>query len=374
MWLTLRWFLPVAIDCWLDNARLEFDPMSGFSRQPAGVETRVPDFGSVESVRHLDLNSPKMTRYFQAIIKRYEELGYQADKNLFAAPYDFRLAPQELEMSFFEPLRKLIEFAHSNGGRETLSTSMEALNQNAELDVKQKVTLLCHSMGCTNLLVFLRAQSPAWRQAHIRKLIALSSPWAGSIKALKALLVGEQFGLPMISGIKMRRLARNFPSVAYLLPQAEVFERPNKNQVEFGAQALVETPTRSYKVDQLEELLHDVGLERQWEWFKQTASLIKPLEPLADVHVDCLHSLNIPTAETIIFRNATDFPNGNYELANGDGDGTVNHQSLLVCGLWAAQFPNTIKHKIILNTSHVGILSHKQILDHIADDVLANDK
>lgn len=352
MWLSLTSFLPVAIDCWIDNARLEYDPTTGFVRDPPGVESRVPEFGSIESVRHLDLKSPKLTKYFDAIIERYLKLGYQADRNLFAAPYDFRLAPQQLETTFFVQLRDLIDKAASSGGGK-----------------KRPVTLVCHSMGCTHLLVFLRQQSSAWRQAKVRKVIALSSPWGGSIKALKALVVGDQFNMPIVSELKMRELARTFPSVAYLLPQAEIFGEPNANHVHFNAQVLVQTPKRSYKVNQMGELLQDLGLEQQWQWYQRAASLIQPQSPLPDVHLDCIHSINMPTTETIIFRNQTDFPDGSYELAEGDGDGTVNHQSLLICAKWAQMLPDRVKHKVIPNTSHTGLLSHQAILEYITEDV-----
>ena len=381
VWLTLRWFLPVAIDCWIDNIRLEFDPIGGFVREPAGVETRVADFGSVESVRYLDLKSPQLTEYYSDIIDHYEQLGYEANKNLFAAPYDFRLAPQQLNDTFFVQLANLIEFAYSNTRHADTQDGPQADGQVTRLagagggggggGAKKKVTLVCHSMGCTHLLLFLRHQSAAWRQAKIRKLIALSSPWGGAIKAVKALLVGDQFSLPIVSELKMRKLVRSFPSVAYLLPQAQVFERPDQNQADFGAQVMVQTPERTYTVGQLEALLRDTNMSLQWDWFSKTATQIEPLNPLPDLNVDCLHSLNIPTIETVIFRNVTDFPDGDYELVEGDGDGTVNRKSLLVCGAWAAKLPDRVKHKIIMNTSHSGILKSKQLLEHITDDVLS---
>uniref|UniRef100_A0A6G1S892 Group XV phospholipase A2 n=1 Tax=Aceria tosichella TaxID=561515 RepID=A0A6G1S892_9ACAR len=386
LWLSVRSFLPIAIDCWIDNVRLEFDMVSGFTKEPAGVESRVPDFGSVESVRHLDLKSPKLTKYFDAIIERYIKIGYQADKNLFAAPYDFRLAPQQLQTALFEPLRQLIERAATghlpqvggpaswwpmSSGNELGRAGDTTTSGDSSLAAK-RVTLVCHSMGCTHLLVFLRQQSAAWRQAHIRKVVALSSPWGGAVKALKALVVGEQFNLPIVSELKMRELTRTFPSVAYLLPQAEVYSRPTSQQADFGGPVLVQTPQRHYRVDQLEELLHELGLEQQWQWYQKSASLIRPMEPLDDVPMDCLHGLNVPTVETVLFRNQTDFPDGDYELLNGNGDGTVNHQSLLVCADWASKLPHLIRHRIIPNITHTGVLSHAQVLEYITEDAATN--
>lgn len=227
-------------------------------------------------------------------------------------------------------------------------------------------------MGCTQMLVFLRQQSAAWRQSRVRKLIALSSPWGGAIKALKALVVGDQLDLPLVSEAKMRRLARGYPSIAFLLPQPEIFNQTNKNRVEPGGPVLVQTPQRTYKVHQLDELLRDLNLTLQLDWYQRTASLIKPLEPLADLELDCIHSLNVPTPESLIFANQTDFPNGQYQLAMGEGDGTVNYESLMVCDQWARMLPQKVRHTIIMNTNHLGVLSHKTTLSHITDDVLTN--
>lgn len=353
MWLSLRQLLPLAVDCWLDNVHLDLNLKTGYTRAPPGVQTRVPDFGSVESVRHLDLRQPKMTQYFSAIISHYEKLGYEPDKNLFAAPYDFRLAPQELS-GFFLQLRQLIEGAHAPPSGAS----------------KRKVTLLCHSMGCTHLLVFLRLQSAAWRETRIRKLIALSSPWGGAIKAVKALTVGDQLELPLVSEVKMRRLVRNYPSVAFLSPLAEVFAAPSARRSDPGGPVLVQTPARQYRAADLPDLLLDLNLSHQLRWFKESSALIKPMEPLVDLHVDCIHSLNTPTPETLIFRNQSDFPNGDYELVTGEGDGTVNFESLMVCSHWAAKLPSKVSHKVIMNTNHVGILTHKAVLSHLTNDVL----
>lgn len=372
LWLSVKRLLPLAIDCWVDNIRLEYNPVTGFTKSPKGVESRVADFGSVESVRYMDVTRPSLSDYMAPLIERYEILGYTVDKNLLAAPYDFRLGPQELEQTYFKDLKALIEKAYKQSGASS-SGLLSGSNLDNNSNNKSKVTLVCHSMGCTNALVFLRKQSSAWRQSRIRKLIALSSPWAGSTKALKAITVGDQLDLPLISEIKMRKLARTYPSVAYLLPQQEVFNKANAlhDNGKNGAPTalhLVETPQRTYTINDLPDLLRDLNLHKQLKWFNETASLIRPLEPIPDLHVDCIHTLNAPTPQTLVFKKQSDFPNGDYQVIKGQGDGTVNIESLMVCADWANKLPDKVVHKIIKNTNHNGILSHKITLMHITDD------
>lgn len=364
MWLSIKNFLPFLVDCWFDNAKLIPNPAredkgNEFTNSPPGVQVRVPDFGSVRSVRQMDLNSVRVSRYYAQIIEHYESLGYTPDKNLLAAPYDFRLAPQQLA-AYFDQLTGLIEGACRRTGTQDRGQWTPA-------------TLVCHSMGCTHMLVYLRAKGAEWRRLHVRKLIALSSPWGGAFKALKALVVGDQLDLPLVGESKMRSLARTFPSIAYLLPQSEVFGLANKRNPD-QATLLVRTPSRSYDPSQVSELLSQgLNLTIQARWYELTTSLIRPLEPLADLRLDCVHSLNVPTMETLLFRQDAHFPDGPYELLFGQGDGTVNEQSLRVCELWASQLPQLVRHKIIWNTNHVGVLSHPATLQMLTNDVLLGD-
>lgn len=352
MWLSVKSFLPFLVDCWLDNARLEFDPSSGFTKNPQGVRVRVPLFGSVESVRAMDPNSVGVSKYFSQIIDHYEQLGYTPDENLLAAPYDFRLAPQQLD-GYFSKLKQLIEASRSHTGSNI------------------KVTLLCHSMGCTNLYIFLRNQSASWRKENIRKMIAISSPWAGSFKALKALIVGDQLDLPLVSESKMRTLARTFPSIAFLLPQADLLHQYDPSSANVS---LVETPQRSYTVNQMADLLRDLNLTRSLDWFERSSALLRPIEPLLDLRIECVHSLNTPTMESIVLKDERDPWNGPYELKYGQGDGTVNGNSLLVCETWARKLPELVRHTVIWNTNHVGVLSHKKTLQFLTDDVMLATK
>lgn len=57
-WFTL-WFdvfqlLPGAVNCWVDNFRLDADPETGKPVARPGVETRVPGFGDTFSVEYIN--------------------------------------------------------------------------------------------------------------------------------------------------------------------------------------------------------------------------------------------------------------------------------------------------------------------------------
>lgn len=57
-------------------------------------------------------------------------------------------------------------------------------------------TLLVHSMGGSMALHFLRLQTQAWKDKYIRRMVSLSTPWGGSVKALKVFAIGKLFNQP----------------------------------------------------------------------------------------------------------------------------------------------------------------------------------
>lgn len=349
IWLSVNQLLPFVMNCWLDNVRLVIDPKTGQTDNAPGVDIRVPDFGKVESVEFLDASIRDRSAYFASIIERYEALGYERNANLLAAPYDFRLAPNELG-EWFDALRGLIE--------------------EAKYKFSKPITLVCHSMGCLHALVFLRAQTVEWRASNIRKLISLAAPWGGAIKAAKALVAGDTFDLPLVSEAKFRKVLRTFPSVSYLLPNAAVFNATNYRRALPGGPMIVERPSKKYFIKDIGNLLREVNLTQQALWYEQLQELVRPLEPLQDLQVDCVHSSNIRTIEKVFYRSDEDFPDGDYKTIDGDGDGTVNSESLLVCERWKSLLPEKVSHVIIPNTNHIGTLSHEATLTHITDDVL----
>ena len=73
---------------------------------------------------------------------------------------------------FVKQLRDLIEFTYrANGGK--------------------RVVLVAHSMGNLHALYLLNQQSQAWKDKYIRLFIAVSAPWAGTVKTLRLMASGK---------------------------------------------------------------------------------------------------------------------------------------------------------------------------------------
>lgn len=87
--------MPVIIDCWADNARLVYDNETRTTSNSPGVVTRVPGFGDSEPVEWIDPSHASAGSYFKDIANALVALGYQRNKTIRGAPYDFRKAPSK---------------------------------------------------------------------------------------------------------------------------------------------------------------------------------------------------------------------------------------------------------------------------------------
>lgn len=353
-WMSVENFLPFVLDCWIDNMRLEYDPATGFAKSPPGVEVRTGPFGKIETVMSMDSTFTTASSYMDAIIQKLVSMGYESDVNVLAAPYDFRLAPQQLavEGEYFDKLTRLIESTQAGVG------------------YGNAVTLLCHSMGCPHSLIYLRTKSAQWRSEKISKVIAVSAPWGGSAVATRQLIAGGAYKIPLVSDRKLRDLSRTMPSISYLLPIGQVFGDPARIPPEEWQRPLVKTPKRSYGVFDMGQLLLDTNLTHQYEWYRATTALLKPSEPLQDVRLICIHGTDVATPRTLVYKQDEDFPEGKHQVEMGDGDGTVNRESLSVCKQWASQMPDTIQNIEVFSTDHQGVLKEDVMFNLIEKEIL----
>ncbi|XP_049868362.1 phospholipase A2 group XV-like [Pectinophora gossypiella] len=303
IWLNLELLVPFVIDCWVDNLRLEYDNTTRTTRSPSGVDIRVPGWGTTEPVEWLDPSHDSSGAYFNTITDALVQMGYVRNHSIRGAPYDFRRAPNE-NGEFFVKLKSLVEEAYTQN------------NQSA-------VTLLVHSMGGSMALHFLRAQPQAWKDRYVRRLVSLSTPWGGAVKALKAFAIGDDLGSRVLRESVMRAEQVTCPSLAWLLP-ARALWKPSE--------VLVQTDKYNYTINDFQKLFIDMELPNAWEMRKDTERFSSDFSaPGVELH--CLYGYNISTVERLVYKPGT-WLDGYPALQAGDGDGTVNLRSLRACELW----------------------------------------
>ncbi|XP_052758628.1 phospholipase A2 group XV-like [Galleria mellonella] len=340
VWLNLELLVPIVIDCWVDNTRLEYDNVTRVTRNPPGVEIRIPGWGSPEPVEWIDPSHQSSGAYFNKIADALVKIGYVRNVSIRGAPYDFRKAPNE-NAEFFVKLKSLVEETY-------------AMNN------KSAVTLLVHSMGGSMALHFLRLQPQSWKDRYIRRLLSLATPWGGSMKAVKVFAIGDDLGSLMLRESIMRTQEITCPSLAWLMPSPLLWK---------PTEVLVQTDKYNYTINDFQKWFADMDLPDAWEMFKDTQKY-KSDFTAPGVEVHCLYGSNISTVERLVYKPGT-WLDGYPTLAMGDGDGTVNQRSLAACQYWRGgrgrrlNAGKPVKTLQLPNAEHLKILQDQRVVDYV---------
>eukprot|EP01127_Copromyxa_protea_P003367 TRINITY_DN1318_c0_g1_i7.p1 TRINITY_DN1318_c0_g1~~TRINITY_DN1318_c0_g1_i7.p1 ORF type:complete len:1526 (-),score=243.36 TRINITY_DN1318_c0_g1_i7:2-4579(-) len=163
-----------------------------------GGLTKVPGFGSLLK---------RASYVLGPLIENLEEIGYTEDYDLFACPFDFRVAPGKLEETFFPTLTKKIEKCVRDTGKP--------------------VVMLGHSMGNKAIHYYLhymeKEKGRSWIDSHIYSFVAVGSPWIGAPKILRALVSGAADPLDwkelVLTYKNAYTLARRMASSLWLVPE-----------------------------------------------------------------------------------------------------------------------------------------------------------
>lgn len=316
--------------------KLTYNATTRRTSNAPGVLTRIDGFGKAESVEFVDPARVYGTNYFDSIIKRLVDYGYEKDKNIFGAPYDFRRAPNELE-GYFVDLKNLIERAYRDNGNE-------------------RVSFICHSMGCLNALYFLSHNTQEWKSKHMRSLISLAGVYGGAVKAMKAFASGDNFGVIVVPSLGLRKDVRTFPSLAHLMPASEIFP---------AEQVLVTHRGKNYTVNDYKQFFDDIKYPIGYEMWLDVRNLTSPLNP-PGLETHCLHGQKVSTPEQLDY-SVGYFPDAKPRVVYGDGDGTVNLISLQSCYTWVDKQKEPLFYRSFPSLDHMTILSDTKVMDYLGE-------
>ncbi|KAG7160321.1 Group XV phospholipase A2-like, partial [Homarus americanus] len=319
LWLNMELLVPYIIDCWVDNMKLVYDNVTRTTKNAPGVQTRIPGFGNSSTVEWLDPSQRSLTGYFKDVVNAIIPLGYERGVTVRGAPFDFRRAPNE-HQEYFQKLRQLIEETYRYCG--------------------QKVVLVLHSMGAPMTQYFLNHQPQHWKDKHIESVVALA---------------GDNLGIYVISATKVRAEQRSAPSLAFLLPSAELWG-PDE--------VLVQTLTKNYTASNFKDLFEALNLPDAYNMYLDTKDLLKDA-PAPGVELHCLHGEGIDTVEKLVYANGK-FPDSPV-LVNGGGDGTVNTRSAELPLKWTNKQTKKIYYKTYKGVDHMGILRSKGSISYIVE-------
>ncbi|KAK4802078.1 hypothetical protein SAY86_000281 [Trapa natans] len=349
------WFDPSVLlapftKCFADRMTLHYDPEKDDYYNAPGVETRVPHFGSTQSLLYLDPHLRHLSAYMEPLVESLRGIGYKDGETLFGAPYDFRYGmaaeghPSHVGNKFLDDLRRLVETAAgSNGGK--------------------RVILLTHSLGGLFALELLRRSPAPWVQTHVRHLLALSAPWGGAVDAMLTLASGNTLGVPLVDPLLVRAEQRSSESNLWLLPNPAVFG--------MGQTLVVGPDNASYTAGDVQGFLEGIGFpEGILPYKSRIVPLIEGVGTGPGVAVTCIVGSEVRTAERLVYGRERGFDE-QPEVVYGDGDGTVNMVSLLAPErLWKdAEGGQEVKVIKLPGVSHAAVLKDRDALERIIGEV-----
>ncbi|XP_029464725.1 phosphatidylcholine-sterol acyltransferase isoform X2 [Rhinatrema bivittatum] len=338
IWLNLNMFLPLGVDCWIDNIRVVYNRTTRRTSNAPGVDIRVPGFGKTFSVEYLDKG--KLAGYLHTLVQHLVNNGYVRDETVRAAPYDWRITPNE-QKEYFHQLKDLIEEM-----KETY---------------QRPVFLIGHSLGNLYLLYFLINQSQEWKDAHIKGFVSLGAPWGGAIKPLLVLMSGDNQGIPMVSNIKIREEQRMTTSNSWMVPTNLTWPESH---------VFISSPSYNYTYRDYQKFFKDINFEEGWYMWEDTKDLLEGLPP-PGVEMYCIYGTGFPTPETYIYDDA--FPHGDpIDIVYADGDDTVHTRSAELCKRWHKQQKERVHIIELENTEHLNMVFSNITLSYINEILLGS--
>nr|CAB3497509.1 unnamed protein product [Digitaria exilis] len=340
------------MDCFLEQMRLVYDPSINEYRNLAGVETRVPNFGSPRGFRNK--NPLHSKQCFDYVREGLERLGYRDGDTLFGAPYDWRYAPplpgqpSKVYSSFFKEFKALVEAA---------STKHHS----------KKVILVGHSYGGFVALEFVRNSPLAWRKQYIKHLVLVAPTLPqGFLNQLLRLVTGPS-DLTYIgaTALALRPMWRSFETGITDLPSPEVF----------GHKPLVITQPRNYSAQDMEDLLAAIGFVDGIEPFTRRMVPKMHYFQAPMVPMTCINGVGNRTPKQLVFWE------GDYdrapEMVYGNGDGYINLISMLVFDKHMRQQPgqkNQFKSIKIDGAQHSGIITEEWAVKRVIQEIMEANK
>jgi len=327
VWLKLSNLVPKVWDCFAARIARSWNG-SAWLDQP-GVMTR-PGQG-LDAIAYLD-PADFLTRresiYFGATIQALQSAGY-TNASLAAMPYDWRMAAGENDV-FVDTLRATVESLYSSSG-------------------DRPVVLASHSMGGPMTHYFLMQMSASWKKQYIARWLAVCSPFGGAAVALKAVLSGYNFGIPVLSNGEGLLIGPYMGGTFFLLP---------RNNTGWGANLLTTLQGDVFNASQLVSVFEKAGLKQPQQKVAQASRYWSEKDPGVDVSLVAGSSLKTEVAYRY---DATNFRYGPLDTTYASGDGTVPLESALLPNSTFAW--SRLKSSVVFpNVDHVGMLANSNFL------------
>lgn len=340
LWLSTSYMGPLKMKCLFKMLTTFIDDNDNIANWP-NVSMNIHDFGGDESASYV-IQSERFNKKFEPSMKNlvdhFTNLGWELKKDLFIAPYDWRIAPTFSD-DFWPQLTNLIEQAY---------------------DVeKEKVTLIGFSLGGYMIQQFLskHCDSAEWKEKYIFQCILISPSFAGDIQMLYNLWSKRIPTFPYLHFDALSNCIEHMPSVHAHIP----------NEIIYSDVVLAIGPDgREYKGKDLYSLImeHLINNENSRKIFDKSQLIRKEVPKDLGVKTTLLMNSKRKTCVALNFSKGFD---KNPIRILGEGDGTMPaYGHRWVCkhfkNITCIDFKNTSKYY-----DHYPLISTKRVLDIVSN-------
>ena len=356
LWIGAKYALPHNMNCFFKLMSTFLNEKKEISNWP-NTTISIHDFGGDESNRHVfsfqKFNLSVVVTYAN-IVDSFKSKGWILKKDLFVAPYDWRIAPTYSE-EYYAQLKKLVEDAYKQ-------------NNNT------KVTLFGFSLGGFMAQQFLaKFADQEWKDKFISQAILLSPSFTGTGDNVYNMWVKR---IPFVPWIKTE-------SLDFMLESMPVCQVHMPNEFIFQNETIIYGPDgEEYKAPDLYYLLKNKTIFRKEfdEMYEKSEIIMREAPHDLGVNTTLLFNSAIKTTVKLNFSNGWD---GKPVKIKGEGDGTVLSKGLKwACKNWTRtrcfDFNNPNKE-----FQHQPMISNDYVLDIISNitenyfsynDIIKQDK
>ena len=350
VWINEEYFVPPLINCLAEYLSSEWDPVNKRITNRTNVQVHVDFFGDEKSIAYVDTGVlwhhfiPDMANVF----KRLHKEGYVNKKNLFAAPYDWRLNPHAMDY-FYPKLRELIENAYNLNGQ-------------------QKVAIFSYSAGGLATYTFLtKFVDQEWKDKYIDRVVFGDASIGGSMEAFEVMYTQEFSILPKLYQTEsFKKFLHSTPTLFSHLPSSKI----NTEPVIYGPNG------QKFYASEVPELMVKLGkLPEEYVPILYAANPVINMD-FPDPGVNSYFIYNCPL-NTLKAVQIDDWSTNKYTPIYSKGDGTIIEDALKFgCSKWKSENHATVCHDLNIaddKYSHLYLLTKPEFIELAISTINEND-